>query len=762
MRRLLSQNLVEGSTWYLIDVSWMKKWKKYTGYDKWDQSGKWKSENFPGLVVTSSLFVDLDTGVLKEHLMEELDYSLVPEKAWRHLVWRYGLSDGSRPIARRVVKYGLYMKHCKVEVYLLNIKLTLHPKLSEATTVELSRADTVGDLGAVMRRIYSVSDKTPCRVWHRNMSHPYELLSDPFQTLQDAVLYNMQTIVVEVQDSDGTWPRATQRAGYGSGSQSMENTTKQVKAPRKEKGSNSKQRTSAKAKKDGKVAETNPVARPRDLKTNTGDKLAIKETTGDEISPEEDDWLKSQQKSQHDELVQSVATEHKRANQASQRAQDALNRLAQKEGQLKTLNKTLEEGTLQIKELDKMLRDQEQKREGEKRRAVMAEQRVAQLQTQLQQLNQSLQTAEEERDEAQQQHQSTTHQLQASRQQLQDTEQRLQQANERAEQQQERADVAETQLQQANERADQQEQRAAIAETQLQQANERADQQEQRAAMAETRLQHSDQMFQDMFHRLIGQLPQSQPQWVVQRNEIELTGEELGSGGWATVRIGTFRGNRVAAKCLHRQIVSAHNVRIFTREMNMAANARHPNLLQFIGATLDSQEPIILTELMPTSLRRVMEEGTRLSHPQISSISRQVALALNYLHLTQPEAIIHRDVSSSNVLLEPFNSGFKAKLSDYGSANFVRHTTTVGPGNPTYAAPEAGNPEQQSTKMDVFSFGVLLVEMCAGELAPREVRDRLLASIQWPPMVALIRSCLRHKLQQRPDMATIITQLDQL
>ena len=195
----------------------------------------------------------------------------------------------------------------------------------------------------------------------------------------------------------------------------------------------------------------------------------------------------------------------------------------------------------------------------------------------------------------------------------------------------------------------------------------------------------------------------------------------------------------------------------------MAANARHPNLLQFIGATLDSQEPIILTELMPTSLRRVMEEGTRLSHPQISSISRQVALALNYLHLTQPEAIIHRDVSSSNVLLEPIiNSGFKAKLSDYGSANFVRHTTTAGPGNPTYAAPEAGNPEQQSTKMDVFSFGVLLVEMCAGELAPREVRDRLLASIQWPPMLALIRSCIRHEPEQRPDMATFITQLDQL
>ena len=506
--------------------------------------------------------------------------------------------------------------------------------------------------------------------------------------------------------------------------------------PKKDTDSDRKQ--GSKAKKDENVAKmqlaTSVDRKPRNQPPDEATAGAM--TLPAEVT--KDDWLLTQQKSQHDELLQSVATEHQRANKASQRAQDALNRLAEREGQLKSINKTLEEKTLQVEDLEKMLKDQQEKRVEEERRAVEAEERVAQLQNQL---AESLQTAEWERKVAntrnkaaeerietlqtelqniQQQQQSTIQQLQASQQQLQDTEQRLQQAQ------------------------------------------QRADQQQERAATAETRLQYSDQTFQDIFQRLIGQLPQSQPQWVVQRNEIELTEEELGAGGWATVRVGTFRGNRVAAKCLHRQIVSAHNVRIFTREMNMAANARHPNLLQFIGATLDNQEPIILTELMPTSLCRVMEEGTRLIHPRITSISCQVALALNYLHLTQPEAIIHRDVSSPNVLLEPFNSGFKAKLSDYGSANFVRHTTTAGPGNPTYAAPEASHPEQQSTKMDVFSFGVLLVEMCAGELAPQEVRDRLLGSIQWPPMVALIQSCLRHDPQRRPDMATVITQLDQL
>ena len=91
----------------------------------------------------------------------------------------------------------------------------------------------------------------------------------------------------------------------------------------------------------------------------------------------------------------------------------------------------------------------------------------------------------------------------------------------------------------------------------------------------------------------------------------------------------------MAAKCLHNQIISAHNVRLFTREMNMAAHARHPNLLQFIGATMDNN-PIILTELMPTSLRRVLEEGNPLSHGQIVSIALDVARALNYLHLSSP------------------------------------------------------------------------------------------------------------------------------
>ena len=74
--------------------------------------------------------------------------------------------------------------------------------------------------------------------------------------------------------------------------------------------------------------------------------------------------------------------------------------------------------------------------------------------------------------------------------------------------------------------------------------------------------------------------------------------------GRASVRVAHFRGQCVAAKFLH-------NIRLFIREMNMAAQARHPNLLQFIGATMDDT-PIILTEFMLTSLRRILEQGVHL------------------------------------------------------------------------------------------------------------------------------------------------------
>ena len=149
---------------------------------------------------------------------------------------------------------------------------------------------------------------------------------------------------------------------------------------------------------------------------------------------------------------------------------------------------------------------------------------------------------------------------------------------------------------------------------------------------------------------------------------------------------------------------------MFVREMNIAAKLHQPTAyVQFIGATLEGR-PVILTELMTTSLRATLVQGP-LEPAQIKSIGQDVARALNYMHLTRPNPILHHDISSANVLLNPTPSnGWLAKLSDYGSANFLCKVKTIGPGKPVYS--EAATPSKQSTKlkMDVFSFGVILVE----------------------------------------------------
>ena len=89
--------------------------------------------------------VDRDGATLKDHLMEDLDYSLVPEEVWKKFVAWYGLEESSKAIPRKVVEHGLYVKHCKVEVYLVEFKLALHPDVNAYQTKKFSRADTVGE-----------------------------------------------------------------------------------------------------------------------------------------------------------------------------------------------------------------------------------------------------------------------------------------------------------------------------------------------------------------------------------------------------------------------------------------------------------------------------------------------------------------------------------------------------------------------------------------------------------------------------------------
>ena len=143
---------------------------------------------------------------------------------------------------------------------------------------------------------------------------------------------------------------------------------------------------------------------------------------------------------------------------------------------------------------------------------------------------------------------------------------------------------------------------------------------------------------------------QQSPEWVISRDHIQLTGRFLGEGGWARVVEGKYCGCSVAVKQMHKLILSPYNRNLFEREMDIASKCRHPCLLQFIGATNDEENSLFVTELMETSLRALLEQRA-LSEAELSFISLDVARALNYLHQKQPSPIIHRDVSSANVLL---------------------------------------------------------------------------------------------------------------
>ena len=328
-------------------------------------------------------------------------------------------------------------------------------------------------------------------------------------------------------------------------------------------------------------------------------------------------------------------------------------------------------------------------------------------------------------------------------------EQQLQEFRTRQEELQKRAGELQTQVDDANKRAEASNRRAGELQTHVQGLEDRV--QNLQASLAETTQelrQHEDHLQENFIH------------WVIRKEEIELTGPKLGVGGWATVTVANFRGTRVAVKRIHNEIISRHNLQLFQREMNMAARLRHPNLIQFIGATMEG-EMMIVMELMATSLRSQLKSEEYFPPKVVKAVSLDVARGLNYLHLIQPDPIVHRDISSANVLLEVIQlNQWRAKLTDYGSVNLVRQLHTANPGSPAYAAPEASNPRLQSPKMDIYSFGALILEMLTGRLPVPDDRPGMFGKVQHEQLLRVIRRCLRGNPEDRPSASDIISELD--
>ena len=205
-------------------------------------------------------------------------------------------------------------------------------------------------------------------------------------------------------------------------------------------------------------------------------------------------------------------------------------------------------------------------------------------------------------------------------------------------------------------------------------------------------------------------------------NHLDITDNVLGVESYSEVRQGMYHGSPVAVKKFHRVIISDYNRELFEQEVRIASRVHHSNLITFIGA-MTTEDLCIVSELMETSLRQMIEAG-EFKESYIDVVIKNVGCALDYLHCL-PQPVIHRDVSSANVLINKLERGLQVKLGDFGSANFLARLQTVGPGCPTYAAPEAGNPMQQGPKMDVYSFGVLFFEMCVERFPDRRYLEDL-------------------------------------
>ena len=166
---------------------------------------------------------------------------------------------------------------------------------------------------------------------------------------------------------------------------------------------------------------------------------------------------------------------------------------------------------------------------------------------------------------------------------------------------------------------------------------------------------------------------------------------------------------------------------------------------------------------MATSLHKQLQ-GRPLTRPQIITIASNICSAMCYLHQWKPQPIIHRDISSPNVLMEPLpNDKWKAKLSDFGSANLQLHIKTVIPGNPVYAAPESLVPAHHSPAMDVYSFGVLLTEMTLHRVPEMDSSKRFdtAQDIDWFDMRKIVSKCINNDRTQRLTSMDILNTIQQ-
>ena len=265
--------------------------------------------------------------------------------------------------------------------------------------------------------------------------------------------------------------------------------------------------------------------------------------------------------------------------------------------------------------------------------------------------------------------------------------------------------------------------------------------------------------------------------WNIDHDELTITGSVLGTGAWGFVKEGEFHGTKVAVKGIHQAIISVAD-EIIPREFDMMAQVRHPNLVLLIGIVFNDPRhkgPLIITELLDCDMRSAYKEE-KLDRQCRLPLLRDVAAALNYLH-SRKQPIIHRDISSANVMLEASGNGEwkRAKLCDFGSARLTNSfALTPVPGAVVYSAPEIlpveeGDQAIQTVKVDVYSFGVLYTEILLARFIPNPGHradniSKFISNLKRSEGKDIYHTayiCTNKNPKQRPTMQDVLHDIDQ-